>query len=82
MKKLFAGSLAAVALVATGCEWNGGLTNSSEAISKDILERVSDICGEDRNGIRGGVDNIMLMDKREDDGIVTCHDGTNHYFDA
>lgn len=82
MKKLFAGSLAAIALVASGCEMNGGITGSSENISKDLLEKVEEICGADRNGVRGGIENIMLMDKREDDGIVTCHDGTNHYFDA
>jgi hypothetical protein len=75
--------LAVIALVmvfaVSGCEYNG---LSSQAVSGDILREVESICGVDRNGIRGGVENIMLMENREDDGIVTCHDGTNHYFDA
>lgn len=83
-KRLCVASLAAAALAVSGCEGcNGGITGSSKNISKDILKVTEQICGKDRNAMpRGGVDNIMLMDEREDDGIVTCHDGTNHYFDA
>lgn len=73
-------ALIAVALFLGGCEWNG---LSSKQISKDIIENVERICGPSRDSLpRGGVQNIMLMDGREDDGIVTCDDGTNHYFDG
>lgn len=81
IKRVTTVGVAAAAVVAmAGCEWNGV---SSSAISKDILRTVERICGENRDARpRGGVQNIMLMEGREDDGIVTCHDGTNHYFDA
>ncbi len=58
-----------------------GFTTSKRA--EDIQENVERICGKDRESPpHGGVENIMLMDGSEDDGIVTCHDGTNHYFNG
>lgn len=79
MRKLIILPFAVIALAFSGCEFNG---LSSRQISRDILKTVNQICGYDREHGRGGVENIMLMEDRQDDGIVTCHDGTNHYFDA
>lgn len=79
MKRYLVVILTTVAAFGSGCEING---LSSRQISHDILDNAERICGDSRAGARGGVDNIMLMDGREDDGIVTCHDGTNHYFDG
>jgi hypothetical protein len=76
---LAAVAVGASVLTVAGCELNGV---SSRQISGDILRSVEEICGDSREGSRGGVDNIMLMDGRQDDGIATCHDGTNHYFDG
>lgn len=70
--------LSTVALA--GCEVNGARTSHSVAV--DIVDKAEEICGANRREGRGGVENIMLMDGRTDDGIVTCHDGTNHPFDA
>jgi hypothetical protein len=70
----------ALGLGVAGCEWNGVTTRSK---ASDIQTNVERICGPHRGAEpRGGVQNIMLMDKSEDDGIVTCDDGTNHYFDG
>jgi hypothetical protein len=73
--------LAVPVLALSGCEMNG-LTTRQKA--RDIQRTVERICGKDDKAelSRGGVRNIMLMDKSEDDGIVTCMDGTNHYFDG
>ncbi len=79
MKKLILIPLAATLAVSlTGCEaFNGGLTNSSSVIAQPILREAERVCGP-----RGGTLNIMLMTDREDDGILTCADHTNHYFDV
>lgn len=85
MKKVYAAVAAlVVAVTVSGCEaCNGGLTNSSSNLAHQIIPEVEKICGHERDSApHGGVMNIMLMDGREDDGIVTCFDGTNHYFDA
>jgi len=68
-----------VATLLSGCEINGV---TSKSISSDILDNANRICGPNRDSGRGGVENIMLLQDKEDDGIVTCHDGTNHYFDG
>lgn len=75
--------IAAVALVAlTGCESGNGFQTAGGR-SKSILRAVEPICGASRDsGPRHGVVNIMLMEGATDDGIVTCGDGTNHYFDG
>lgn len=84
MRRLLAALLlVGVVGLLSGCEVaNGGIENASSKIAKGILPVVEGICGRDDKERRGGVRNIMLMDGREDDGIVTCNDGTNHYFDA
>ncbi len=82
-RKLLAFGAGLMLLVLPGCEaCNGGMFHESDKIAPQIIDKVEAICGPDRDGVRGGVENIMLMEAREDDGIVTCHDGTNHYFDA
>ncbi len=74
--------LCALVLALTGCEvFNGGLGNEGSKIAAPIIEHANEVCGKDRDGVRGGTENIMLMEARADDGILTCHDGTNHYFD-
>ncbi len=79
-KKITIGLVCIAGVGLAGCESNGF---TSSTISKDILHKVNSICGPARDSQpRGGVVNIMLMEGREDDGIVTCHDGTNHYFDG
>jgi hypothetical protein len=71
------------ALALGGCEaCNGGITHSSRNISDQIIRAAEGICGASADSPHGGVKNIMLMESREDDGIVTCGDGTNTYFDA
>lgn len=83
MRRIITALTIIAALAVSGCEsCNGGVFHESAKISDQILHKVERICGEDREHGRGGVENIMLMEDREDDGIVTCHDGTNHYFDA
>lgn len=82
MKRSVLMILAVLALLASGCEgFNGGLGGEGSKIAQPIIDHANKVCGKDRNGVRGGTENIMLMEKREDDGILTCHDGTNHYFD-
>ena len=80
MKRIIVLALvAAVGFGASGCELNG---LSSEQISKDILRESERVCGANADSPRGGIENIMLMEGREDDFIVTCADRTNHYVDA
>jgi len=90
MKKLLAvAGAVAVTVTVAGCDGcNGGITHSGKKISEGIIKKVEGICGATPDTPRGGVMNIMLMEDREDDGIVTCRkvapgDKTvNYYFDA
>lgn len=78
------GALALLPLASIG-ECNGVTSNQ---VSGDIIRSVEQICGATPDSPRGGVMNIMLMDGRQDDGIVTCRKlgpgdkRLNHYFDG
>jgi hypothetical protein len=63
------------------CEGDASF-RSGESVGRDIIRAAESICGENREGIHGGVINIMLMEGRQDDGVVTCFDGHNEPFDA
>lgn len=83
-KKIVLAVLIVAALFVAGCEFNG-LTTREKA--RDIQNNSEQICGAPGKypaafDKHGGVENIMLMDGSEDDGIVTCADRTNHYFDG
>lgn len=81
-RRFFVVGAVILATTVSGCEaCNGGLGNKGSTIAAPIIRHANEVCGVDRNGVRGGTENIMLMSDREDDGILTCHDGTNHYFD-
>ncbi len=81
-KRITIGLVCIAGIGLSGCDaFNGA--RSSKSTARDILDAVEPICGPSRDSQpRGGVVSIMLMEGHDDDGIVTCFDGTNHHFDG
>lgn len=59
----------------SGCEVNG--LRSSASVGHQIIKAADRICAD-----RGKTANIAWMEKRTDDVVVTCKDGTNHYYNG
>lgn len=76
-RRLAAVSLAAAAALSlTGCELNSEM-EPSKNIAKRIIDHTDKVCVE-----RGGTANIAWMEGRIDDVVITCKDGTNHFYDG
>jgi hypothetical protein len=69
-------ALVPLTILVSGCE--GFQANQSwlHNLGPRIQRNADKTCAE-----RGGTANIMLATDRQDDGIVTCQDGSNHLFD-
>jgi hypothetical protein len=80
-KRITAGLIAFAALGSAGCE-GGNAFKTAGGRAEAIKVAAEAICGDSADSPRKGVINIMLMEGAADDGIVTCGDGTNRYFDG
>lgn len=81
MKKLLLGLAVAGALVGAGCEADQTF-GTAKGTAGHILKAAEAICGDNLDSGHQGITNIMLMEGSTDDGIVTCNDGFNSYFDG
>lgn len=67
-----AGSIA-LALASTGCEMNGA--RSARDVGEQIIREADRVCS-------GKTANIGWLEGRTDDVVITCMDGSNHFYDG
>ena len=69
-------ALVLVGLAFGGCELDNG-TRSARSVADQVIAEADRVCVE-----RGGTANIGWLETRVDDVVITCQDGTNHFFDG
>jgi hypothetical protein len=66
----------ALGIILSGCEFGNGV-RSSASVAHQIINEADTVCAD-----RGKTANIAWMEGRTDDVVITCQDGTNHYYNG